>query len=92
LADPNLNARRMPVAKTFLVTGAAGFIGFHVCRRLLHDGHAIVGVDNLSSYYRVELKKDRLAQLSAERFRFDQFDLVERSHTRIVYHIGNLPT
>ena len=45
-----------------LVTGAAGFIGFHLCRRLLKDGVKITGIDNLSPYYDVNLKKDRLAQ------------------------------
>lgn len=44
-----------------LVTGIAGFIGFHLARRLLSDGHQIVGIDNLNPYYRVQLKRDRLA-------------------------------
>lgn len=46
--------------KKFLVTGSAGFIGFHFCRRLLQEGHAVVGLDNLSPYYSVDLKKERL--------------------------------
>lgn len=46
-----------------LVTGAAGFIGFHLCRRLLADGHEIVGIDNLNNYYDPSLKTDRLAAL-----------------------------
>lgn len=46
-----------------LVTGAAGFIGFHLSRRLLRDGHTVVGLDNLNSYYDVQLKKARLDQL-----------------------------
>ncbi len=48
---------------TDLVTGAAGFIGFHVCRRLLQQGRSVVGLDNLNVYYSVALKKDRLQQL-----------------------------
>jgi UDP-glucuronate 4-epimerase len=48
---------------TDLVTGAAGFIGFHVCRRLLQQGRSVVGLDNLNSYYSVALKNDRLQQL-----------------------------
>ena len=47
----------------FLVTGSAGFIGFHLCRRLLREGHEIVGIDNFSDYYDVELKEARNAIL-----------------------------
>lgn len=46
-----------------LVTGAAGFIGFHCCLRLLREGHEVVGLDNINDYYQIELKKDRLKQL-----------------------------
>ncbi|MEX0302455.1 MAG: NAD-dependent epimerase/dehydratase family protein [Leisingera sp.] len=49
--------------KTVLVTGSSGFIGFHLCRRLLADGFRVVGIDNLSDYYSVQLKKDRQAML-----------------------------
>jgi len=45
-----------------LVTGSAGFIGFHVTKRLLDDGHHVVGLDNLNDYYSVKLKKDRLKE------------------------------
>ena len=48
----------------FLVTGAAGFIGYHVSERLLHAGHQVVGIDNLNDYYDVNLKEARLARLS----------------------------
>ena len=47
--------------RTF-VTGAAGFIGFHLSRRLLDLGHTVVGIDNLNDYYSVRLKEDRLAR------------------------------
>jgi UDP-glucuronate 4-epimerase len=62
-----------------LVTGAAGFIGFHVARRLLENGHHVVGVDNLNSYYDPALKDARRAVL-AERhsFRFIQDDISDR--------------
>jgi UDP-glucuronate 4-epimerase len=49
-----------------LITGVAGFIGYHVARRLLKDGHQITGFDSLSDYYDVELKKARLVQLKQE--------------------------
>lgn len=62
--------------KKFLVTGCAGFIGFHYCTRLLQEGHAVVGLDNLSPYYSVELKKDRLRLLQQQpQFTFAQHDM-----------------
>ena len=48
-----------------LVTGVAGFIGFHTAKRLCSDGHQVIGIDNLNSYYSVELKQARLSQLQA---------------------------
>src|ERR1700693_5869929 len=48
----------------FLITGTAGFIGFHLARRLLADGHAVVGIDGLTPYYDVALKKARHAELA----------------------------
>lgn len=64
----------------FLVTGAAGFIGFYVAKRLLAQGHEVVGLDNLNAYYEVKLKQDRLSQLLAEpHFRFVELDLADRS-------------
>ena len=59
-----------------LVTGAAGFIGFHLSKRFLGMGHTVVGLDNLNDYYSVQLKKDRLAQLTSQPgFIFAQLDL-----------------
>lgn len=63
----------------FLVTGAAGFIGFHVCQRLLADGHKVVGLDNLNDYYDVKLKTDRIKMLAPfSSFKFIQMDLSDR--------------
>jgi UDP-glucuronate 4-epimerase len=62
-----------------LVTGAAGFIGMHVARRLLSDGHDVVGVDNLNAYYDPRLKTARIAELEAfPRFRFERIDIADR--------------
>lgn len=62
-----------------LVTGVAGFIGFHTARRLCHDGHQVIGLDNLNSYYSVELKQARLSQLAAYgNFRFRLLDVADK--------------
>ena len=62
-----------------LVTGAAGFIGMHVCERLLARGDQVVGVDNLNDYYDVALKEARLARLTPNaRFRLSRLDIADR--------------
>lgn len=61
-----------------LVTGVAGFIGFHLAKRLLADGLDVYGIDNLSDYYDVNLKKARLEQLTHPRFTFQFLDLSDR--------------
>ncbi|AVV38081.1 NAD-dependent epimerase [Pantoea vagans] len=63
----------------FLVTGAAGFIGFHVSQRLLAAGHQVVGIDNLNDYYDVNLKHARLDLIKADSgFTFIEMDLADR--------------
>ncbi len=63
-----------------LVTGAAGFIGFHLAGRLLQDGHAIHGVDNLNDYYDVHLKQARIEQLAGcKNFIFNKEDIANRT-------------
>lgn len=64
----------------FLVTGSAGFIGFHVSERLLAAGHQVIGIDNLNDYYDVNLKQARLDLLAPHSsFRFDKVDLADRN-------------
>ncbi|MEK0248777.1 NAD-dependent epimerase [Raoultella sp. BAC10a-01-01] len=62
----------------FLVTGAAGFIGFHTCKRLLEAGHQVVGIDNMNDYYDVNLKQARLDLLQSSLFSFHKVDLADR--------------
>jgi len=63
----------------YLVTGAAGFIGFHLSKRLLGRGDELVGLDNLNDYYDVRIKEDRLKQLAAQQqFDFKQIELADR--------------
>jgi len=62
-----------------LVTGAAGFIGFHVCRALLERGDHVYGLDNFNDYYDVQLKRDRISQIAHhEAFRLTETDLADR--------------
>lgn len=63
-----------------LVTGVAGFIGFHTARRLLSLGYKVFGVDNLSPYYDVQLKRDRLSQLLPDKnFSFSEMNIADKT-------------
>ena len=71
---------------SILVTGAAGFIGFHVAKRLLDRGDHVIGLDNVNEYYDVRLKEARLAQLMPhQRFSFIKLDLANRSGMRDLF-------
>ena len=61
--------------KKILITGAAGFIGYHLSQKLLKEGYEIYGIDNLNSYYDPALKQARLVQLQVSNFKFQQLDL-----------------
>ena len=72
-----------------LVTGAAGFIGFHVSQELLNRGHAITGIDNLNDYYDVELKCARLAKLKNRgNFRFVKGGIENREMVEHIFREG----
>ena len=70
----------------YLLTGAAGFIGFHTTQKLLARGHEVVGLDNLNEYYDVTLKQARLAQLEKlPQFRFVKLDLADDGAMRELF-------
>jgi UDP-glucuronate 4-epimerase len=82
----------------FLVTGAAGFIGSHLCERLLARGEEVVGIDNLNAYYSVDLKMARLARLEGKAgFTFHHLDIADTegmqafaSANQHITHVTNL--
>jgi UDP-glucuronate 4-epimerase len=75
-----------------LVTGAAGFIGFHVAQRLLRNGRDVVGLDNMNAYYDPALKKSRLAQLAkSNRLRFVKLDLADREGVASLFKEHRFP-
>ncbi|HTV30905.1 MAG TPA: SDR family NAD(P)-dependent oxidoreductase, partial [Xanthobacteraceae bacterium] len=83
--DADGSAAQAPV----LVTGAAGFIGFALARRLLEGGRAVVGIDGINDYYDPALKEARLAVLRQfNSFTFHKFDLADRANTEAIFRDG----
>lgn len=78
--------------KKILVTGAAGFIGFHLSQRLLQAGYDVVGLDNINSYYDPALKEARLAILKNDpRFSFHKIDLTDRAGVQQLFEQHRFP-
>jgi UDP-glucuronate 4-epimerase len=78
--------------RAVLVTGAAGFIGFHVAQRLLRDGHAVVGLDNVNNYYDPSLKEARLKILERDaRFRLARLDLTDWAGIKSLFAQHHFP-
>jgi UDP-glucuronate 4-epimerase len=75
-----------------LVTGAAGFIGFHVAKRLMRDGRDVIGLDNMNAYYDPALKEARRAELAkSNRFRFVKLDLADREGIAALFKEHRFP-
>ena len=71
-----MSYKPLDTSKIYLITGAAGFIGYYLSKRLLESGCRVVGIDNLNDYYDVKLKRDRLNQLeSNDNFTFIKMDI-----------------
>lgn len=82
----------MAAIEPILVTGAAGFIGFHVTKRLLETGRTVVGIDNLNAYYDPKLKEARRDVLSKlKNFRFVQLDLTDRDGISALFAENRFP-
>ena len=82
----------MASVNPILVTGAAGFIGFHTARRLVEAGREVIGVDNLSSYYDPMLKEARLKQLAGDKnFKFVRLDLANHAATSALFAEHRFP-
>ena len=72
--------------KTYLITGGAGFIGFHLSKRLLDAGASVVGFDNMNDYYEVSLKEARLKELGGyEKYTFVKGDLADKASVDAVF-------
>ncbi|MFM9074172.1 MAG: SDR family NAD(P)-dependent oxidoreductase, partial [Bacteroidota bacterium] len=77
---------------SILVTGAAGFIGFHLAGKLCRMGYSVVGLDNLNDYYEVSLKESRLKELSAlQNFRFVRADLTDERALNALFSEEKFP-
>ena len=85
--------RDMSISKEILITGSAGFIGFHLANRLLLEGYTVVGLDNLNNYYDVDLKKSRLSLLNEHKnFSFVHASLEDKTSIEKVFHEHDIST
>lgn len=81
-----MNFRTLDPSKTYLITGAAGFIGYFLSKKLLEEGCRVIGFDNINDYYDVNLKYDRLEQIKFyEKFTFIEGDISDKSMVKKVF-------
>ena len=81
-----ITMKKIDPNKTYLITGASGFIGFHLSKRLLETGVQVIGLDNMNSYYEVSLKEERLALLQKHpKYRFYKYDLSDKESIFILF-------
>lgn len=81
-----MNYKTLDATKTYFVTGAAGFIGFYLCKRLLEEGCNVIGIDNMNDYYDVNLKYERLEKLKPfEKFTFINGDISDKDKLMSVF-------
>src|SRR5690625_2826813 len=71
--------------KKVLITGTAGFIGFHLTQKLLKQKHVVIGIDNINNYYEVSLKEDRLKEIDSKYFKFYRADLENREEINRIF-------
>ena len=79
---------------TYLITGAAGFVGFHLCKRLIIEGEKAIGIDNLNDYYDIELKKNRINYLGKlpceiDNWNFVEVDLIDKEKLKKIFEKYN---
>ncbi|MET3319935.1 UNVERIFIED_ORG: UDP-glucuronate 4-epimerase [Peribacillus simplex] len=87
----NLNLNSIDNKKTFLVTGAAGFIGMHLSKKLLELGCKVIGYDNINDYYDVNLKYSRLNILNQfDNFVFHKADLVDKEYLDKLFEVNDI--
>lgn len=78
------------MSRAMIITGVAGFIGFHVARNLLQRGETIIGIDNLNDYYEPQLKRDRIAELRQTEASFRFIEMSFADHLALDDLVGNL--
>lgn len=79
------------MSEVYLVTGAAGFIGFHLSKRLLEEGKTVIGVDNLNNYYDVNLKHHRLSFIKDNpNFTFHKIDISDKESLEEIFKLNSI--